>query len=178
MPTPLDVLAPRVSDLVTSGRRPVVLIDGGAGSGKTTLADALAAAWPGTVQVVGLDAVYPGWNGLASAAAAVPHLIRGSGFTTWDWHRDRPGAWRPLDAGVGLIVEGCGALTPSSKPLAGLSVWLEVDEPTRRRRALARDGEVFAAHWDEWAAQEAAHWRADHPRELADIVISEPVLAQ
>lgn len=167
-------LAEAVRDLVASGSRPVVLIDGGAGSGKTTLADALAASWPGDggVQVVSLDEVYHGWHGLASASAAVPGLIGGDGFTTWDWEHDRSGHWRPLDPMIALIVEGCGALTPASRELAGLAVWLELDEQTRRDRALARDGEVFAAHWDEWAVQEAAHWRTDHPRDLADLVLA------
>lgn len=162
-----------VRRLVASGTRPVVLIDGGAGSGKTTLAQALAASWPGAdgVQVVGLDELYPGWHGLASASALVPGLIAGDGFTTWNWAQDRPGPRRPLDPRRALVVEGCGALTPSSRPLAGLAIWLELDEGTRKARALARDGELFAVHWDEWAAQEADHWRADHPRELADLVL-------
>ena len=154
----------------------MVLIDGGAGSGKTTLAASLAASWPGDgVQLVGLDEVYPGWHGLAPAAAAVPELISGDGFTTWDWQQDRPGQWRALDPAVALIVEGCGALTPASRELAGLAIWLELDAATRRARALARDGELFAAHWEEWAEQEAAHWRADHPRELAHLIV-EPSL--
>lgn len=172
MSAELDAVLGAVVALVASGGRPVVVIDGGAGSGKTTLAQALAECWPGeAVQVVGLDEVYPGWHGLASASAAVPGLIGGTGFTTWDWARDRPGAWRPLDPAAALVVEGCGALTPASRQLAGLSIWLELDADTRKQRALDRDGEVFAAHWDDWAAQEAEHWRADHPRELADLVL-------
>lgn len=170
-------LSPRlvaaVRRLAEADPRPVLLIDGGAGSGKTTLAQALAASWPGNgaAQVVGLDELYPGWAGLAAGSAAVPDVITGTGFRTWDWAAERPGAWRELDASAPLIVEGCGALTAASRPLAGLALWLELDEATRRHRALARDGAVFAAHWDDWAAQEAVHWLADHPRDLADLVI-------
>nr|WP_300144601.1 cobalt ABC transporter [Propionicimonas sp.] len=166
-------VAAAVLRLVGSGERPVVLIDGGAGSGKTTLADALAEWWPGrtAAQVVGLDELYPGWGGLAAGSAAVPEVIAGSGFRTWDWAAGRPGSWRPLDPSAPLILEGCGAISPASRALAGLAVWLELDEATRKQRALARDGELFARHWDEWAAQEAVHWGADHPRELADVVL-------
>jgi hypothetical protein len=166
-------LAAAVRGLVVAGGRPVVLIDGGAGSGKTTLANALAAAWPGgaAAQVVGLDELYPGWRGLAAGAAAVPGVIDGEGFRTWDWATGRPGRWRTLDPSAPLIIEGCGSISPASRPLAGLAVWLELDETSRKQRALARDGELFAAHWDEWAAQEAVHWGADHPRELADLII-------
>jgi uridine kinase len=163
--------AAALRELTEAGARPVVLIDGGAGSGKTTLARELAAQWPdaGGVQVVGLDEVYPGWGGLDAASQAVPDLIRGTGFRTWDWQRSAPGPWRSLDPAQALIVEGCGALTPASRALAGLAIWIELDESARRARALARDGAEFAAHWEEWAAQEAAHWRTDRPWELADL---------
>lgn len=155
--------------------RPVVLIDGGAGSGKTTLASELVSSWPGEPpQLVGLDEVYPGWNGLAAASALVPHLVTGTGFRRWDWAASAPGAWRDLDPSRGLVIEGCGAITAGSVALADLAVWLEVPASLRKDRALARDGEVFAAHWDEWAAQEAEHWRTGHPAELAGLVISSP----
>lgn len=153
--------------------RPVVLIDGGAGSGKTTLATELVANWPGPApQLVGLDELYPGWGGLAAGAAMVPGVITGTGFPRWDWIAGAPDGWRELDPSRGLVVEGCGAITPQSAALADLSVWLELPEAERKVRALARDGEVFAVHWDEWAAQEAEHWRAEHPAEIADLVIS------
>lgn len=158
--------------LVDSAARPVVLIDGGAGSGKTTLAEMLAVHWPGGrgVQSVSLDDLYPGWGGLAVGSAAVPALITGKGYHRWDWHTSRPDGWRELDPTRALIVEGCGAISPASRPLAGLAVWLELDAEQRRHRALARDGAVFAAHWDDWAVQEAAHWQANRPWELADLI--------
>ena len=45
---------------------PVVLIDGRSGAGKTTLARMLVERWPiaGRVQLVALDSIYPGWDGL------------------------------------------------------------------------------------------------------------------
>jgi uridine kinase len=153
--------------------RPVVLIDGGAGAGKTTLAAELVASWPGErPQLVSLDELYPGWDGLAAASAMVPQLITGTGFRRWDWAASAPGPWRELDGSRALVIEGCGAITPASAALADLTVWLEVPTAQRKARALARDGEAFAAHWDEWAAQEAEHWRAGHPADLADLVIS------
>jgi uridine kinase len=168
-----DDLDAALRQLVETTPRPVVLIDGGAGSGKTTLAQSLTDRWPGAgrVQVVGLDELYPGWGGLSAGSAAVPNVITGTGFRAWDWVANRPGAWRTLDPSAPLVVEGCGALTPSSRALAGLAIWLDLDEATRKTRALDRDGELFARHWDDWAAQEALHWGADHPRELADLVI-------
>lgn len=170
LPAPLAAALDR---LVQFSVRPVVLIDGGAGAGKTTLANRILDAWPAPtgVQLVSLDDLYPGWDGLAAGSRCVPDVIRGDGYRRWDWQNARPDGWRPLDRGGALIVEGCGALTPASRALADLAIWLELDESTRKARALARDGVVFAPHWDEWATQEAAHWGTDHPRELADLVI-------
>jgi uridine kinase len=168
LPEPLS----RRLSVLAALRRPVVLIDGGAGSGKTTLASQLIASWPGEPpQLVSLDELYPGWHGLAVASALVPEVISGAGFRRWDWTAGAPDGRRELDPSRGLVIEGCGAITPAACALADLSVWLELPATERRARALARDGELFAAHWDEWADQEAEHWRAEHPAQLADLVI-------
>ena len=47
---------------------PVVVIDGRSGAGKSTLARLLVDTWPlpGLVQLVALDSIYPGWDGLSS----------------------------------------------------------------------------------------------------------------
>ena len=154
-----------------SGPRPVVLIDGGAGSGKSTLARRLADAWGSPVQVVSLDELYPGWHGLAAASDAVARDVlrdRSPGYRRWDWSAGARAEWVSLDPRLPLIVEGCGALTPAARAAATLGVWCELDESERRRRALARPTEPFDGHWDEWAAQEAEHWRRHRPWELAD----------
>ena len=157
--------------LVPDSGRAVVLVDGGSGSGKTTLARLLADAWPGPIEVVSLDSFYPGWDGLAAASAAVASDVldpERPGYRRWDWDAGRPAEWVDLDPTASLIVEGCGALTPRNRALATSGVWVVGGPDARRAAALARDGEEFAPHWEQWAAQERAHWRAHRPRELAD----------
>ncbi|MEZ5188733.1 MAG: hypothetical protein R2723_09135 [Microbacterium sp.] len=55
--------------------RVAVLIDGQSGAGKTTLAALLRDGWRGAVEVVALDDVYPGWDGLAAGADAAREQI-------------------------------------------------------------------------------------------------------
>ncbi len=154
-----------------SGTRLVVLVDGRSGTGKTTLGDSLAERLG--AQVVHLDDVYPGWDGLRAAAEAVVTDVLGerSGYRRWDWATSCPAEWAAVDPGQPIVVEGCGALSRGSAPLASLRVWLEADDDTRWERAIGRDGESFAREWDRWAAQEAAFIAAERPAELADVVL-------
>ena len=169
--TRLDQLAAVLADT----RRPVVLVDGGSGAGKTSFAGDLAAVWPGGVRVVSLDALYPGWDGLAAGSDAVAATVLrpdDPGYVRWDWEAGRPAGWVPLDPDEPLLVEGCGALTAANRVLATAGIWLQANPQVRHARALARDGAVFAAHWDRWAAQEHRHWRRHRPRELADWLVT------
>lgn len=153
-----------------------ILVDGGSGSGKTTFARALVERWSQlcgeSVQLVSLDDFYPGWHGLEAASGmVVTDVLRPNapGYRRWDWDRDEPAAWVPLDASRPMVIEGCGALTRASARLAGLSFWLELPEAVRRERALARDGAGYGPWWETWAAQEARHWRENEPRKLATV---------
>lgn len=73
----------------------MVLVDGRSGTGKTTLGDQLARLLG--AQVVHLDDVYPGWDGLRAAADAVVRDVLGapSGYRRWDWATDGPAGGPP-----------------------------------------------------------------------------------
>lgn len=162
---------------------PRILIDGRSGSGKTTLADRLRTDWPagGVPCVVAMDEFYPGWDGLAAgseiaADRILDPLSRGEcgAYRRWNWEADVPGERVSVDPERPLIVEGAGALTPGTRRLSDLAIWVEAPEPGRRARALARDGAAYVPHWERWAAQERAHIAAHGPRELADLVVALP----
>lgn len=161
---------------------PVVLIDGRSGSGKTTFAAGLAqelGAAGAPAQILHLDSLYPGWDGLAQGSAAVVVALREGGFHPYDWHAGEFAAsWIALEPDRPLIIEGCGALTQANLVAVRgwasqaaspevRAIWLECDETLRRERALARDGESFAPYWERWAAQEAAHYSVHEPWLLA-----------
>ncbi len=154
---------------VRTASRPVVLIDGRSGSGKSTLADALAPALGS--QLVRLDDLYPGWDGLDAGSAAVAGILTDLRWRAWNWAADEPGDWHELDPGRPIIVEGVGAISRASRPLADRAIWGEPDDATRKQRALARDGDTYAPHWDRWAAQELTFIARECPQELADEVV-------
>jgi para-aminobenzoate synthetase len=187
--TPADLagwlLARPAAPRLPGGPR-VVALDGRSGAGKTTLAVAAAAAVTqhgSTVAVVHLDDVYPGWDGLADVVPlVVEHVVTplaGPGAVAvpaWDWDRDRPGPPRRLP-GLGpprpalVLLEGAGAGARAAAPwLAGV-VWVDADPQVRRSRALARDGDLYAPHWQRWAAQEEAYAARELLPARADLVL-------
>jgi uridine kinase len=148
-----------------------VLVDGRSGSGKTEFAALLVAAWPGA-QLVRLDDLYPGWDGLEAASSMVhTHVLGELRWQRWDWTANLPAEWHFLDPTRPIIVEGCGALSAENRRAATLGLWVELDDETRKARALARDGDSYAPHWDGWAAQEEIFLARERPRELADAII-------
>lgn len=186
---PLDVeltrATQRICDAVTavSASNPVVVIDGRSGAGKSSLAARVARAWPlrTPVQLLALDSVYPGWGGLERGAEiARESVLRPHGrgligiWRRWDWEREEEAEAHAVDPALGLIVEGCGALTPASAALADVTVWVDGPRDSRRHRALRRDGDGFRSHWNMWAAQEDAHIARHDPQGVAQLSIVTP----
>lgn len=151
----------------------VLLIDGRSGSGKTELARAIVAGSP-NAQLVRLDDLYPGWGGLEAGSQVVYDEILASErprWRRWDWVTGRHAEWHEIDPERPLVIEGCGALSRVNRALATYGIWVALDPETRKRRALDRDGDSFAPHWDEWAAQEEGFLTRENPAAHADAVI-------
>jgi hypothetical protein len=162
---------------------PVVLIDGRSGAGKSTLARELVARWPirGRVQLVALDHLYPGWDGLAEGVEASRSLIlhphaRGllGVWQRWDCDAATHAEAHAVDPSLPLIVEGSGLLTPATAKLGDVRFWLESPSASRKDRALARDGDTYRPYWDRWAEQEERHIARDDPRTHATHVFVVP----
>ncbi len=160
-----------------------MLIDGRSGAGKTSLTELLVAGWPGPqlLQVVALDSVYPGWDGLRAGADTVidgviaPHARGEVGlWRRWDWSSGRYAEEHRVEPDLPLVVEGVGILTPRSAELAHVRVWLEAPDGERQVRAIERDGPIYEPHWERWSIQEEDHLREHTPLSLATLIVPLP----
>ena len=160
------------------GATKVVAIDGPSGAGKTDFAAALAEHLPGA-DVMHMDDLYPGWDGLAQAVADLHDQIlapiaRGerAAYRRWDWEHDRHARWHTLPTTPLLLVEGVGSGAGRSAELESVLIWLEAGRDVRFQRGVERDGEAFLPHWQRWAVQEDALFLADATRGRADLIIN------
>lgn len=175
-------LTAAVLDLVDDGvTTPIVLIDGRAASGKSTIADALQRRLfkegETLPRVVHMDDLYPGWDGLAAGAEYLQRFVLGpiaarktANWQMFDWALGERREWREFSGGTPLIVEGCGALNSNSAEVAHLTVWLEVAEDVRHERWLVREGSD--EHWAAWAAQELDFYARERSAALAAVRLS------
>jgi len=176
-----DVLA-RCVDLVAAasprcGGTVVVAVDGPSGAGKTTLTRELRRRLDGP-PVIHLDAVYPGWDGLAQTPAIVHDrvlapLARGerAAYQRFDWEADRFAEEHVVPPAPLLVVEGCGAGAWPGFGYMSVLIWVEASLDDRFARAMARDGETYRPNWERWAASERELFARDRTRERADLVV-------
>ncbi|MBD8869243.1 uridine kinase family protein [Nocardioides donggukensis] len=169
------VLAHAEAGPPTLGAGRLVCVDGPAGSGKTTLAVAVAAA--GRATLVHMDDLYEGWDGLARVEAQLDGLLRplsvgepGS-YRRYDWHAGAYAERHRVAPAPLLVLEGVGAGAAAYADLVSTLVFVDAAHDLRMRRGLDRDGESFAPHWEAWARAEAARFAADRTRERADLLV-------
>lgn len=174
-----DVLRLLADRPATLGRGRLLCVDGPAGSGKTTLGRACAAAYAGagTARLVHMDDLYDGWSGLGSVAEQLTTLLRplAAGepghYRRYDWHA---GAFAetvrvpPVDL---LVVEGVGSGSRPVADLCTLLVWVTAPSGLRLARGLERDGEHLRQEWERWRQDEEAHFAADGTPARADLVV-------
>jgi uridine kinase len=156
----------------------LIVVDGPAGSGKTTFAARLASVL-GHAPVVHMDDLYEGWDGLhaglwqrlESQLLGPLRSGRPARYQVFDWAAGRFAQWVDVPPATALVLEGVGAAALPVDSSAVLRVWVEAPEELRLARGLARDGEALRDEWVRWTALEAAHFAADGTRGRADHVV-------
>ncbi|MER2135463.1 MAG: chorismate-binding protein [Arthrobacter sp.] len=164
-----------------AGRPLLIGVDGFSGAGKTSLALELAAALRvhRSVAVFHLEDVYPGWDGLQEGMEYYRREVlaplasgQAADWQAWDWEAGHYGLPRQTEPAEIVIFEGVGAGHRAARSLLDAVVWVQAPEALRKERALARDGETYAPHWDRWAAQEAAWAATDPVAREAEVLLS------
>ena len=178
----IERISAQVLELIDRGNQtPIVLIDGRAGSGKSTFAEGLQQQLfrdgESAPRVIHMDNIFEGWEGLSLGSDYLVRFILNplarketASWQDWSWVKNERSSWREFSGGTPLIVEGCGALTERSKEHAYLSLWLEASEETRRERWLARERHLDK--FDFWAAQELDFYAREKSQALADLVVA------
>ena len=160
----------------TLGAGRLLCVDGPAGSGKTTLAAAVARARPAS-RVVAMDDLYDGWDGLAGVESQVEALLgplaRGEpgSYRRYDWHAARFAETVPVPVVPLLVLEGVGSGAAEHADLITLLVWIEADAELRFTRGLARDGEHLRPEWERWMLAEMQHFATHRTRDRADLIL-------
>jgi uridine kinase len=173
-------ISSQVLELIDRGNQtPVILIDGRAGSGKSTFAEQLQQQLfrdgESAPRVIHMDNIFEGWEGLSLGSDYLVRFVlqplarhETASWQDWSWVKNQRSSWREFSGGTPLIVEGCGSLTERSKEHADICIWLEANEQTRRERWLKRERHLDK--FDFWAAQELDFYAREKSKALADLV--------
>jgi dephospho-CoA kinase len=177
----IEKISSQVLELIDRGNQtPIILIDGRAGSGKSTFAESLQQQLfrdgESAPRVIHMDNIFEGWEGLALGSDYMVRFIlqplarqETASWQDWSWVKNQRSSWREFSGGTPLIVEGCGSLTERSKEHADICIWLEASEETRRERWIQRERHLDK--FDFWAAQELDFYAREKSQSLANLVI-------
>ena len=156
----------------------IILIDGPAGSGKTTLSKELSEKL--NCQVVHLDDHYNGWdealsNDLTQALLKIVSNFsngRPSEIPTFNWLKAKFEGCRVIEPANTLIIEGVGSGQSQIRPFASTLYWVETEPEIGLARVLERDGKEYEQRIKSWQIREASHFQAERTRDFADFIIS------
>ncbi|MCX5401381.1 uridine kinase [Streptomyces sp. NBC_00102] len=193
---PVDVVeqAKAVADGVlhlarARGTTTIVAIDGTGGSGKTTLAAAVAELLDGAV-VVHVDDFYRpmpagerelldaeqgyhryfDWERLRDQVLIPLRDDRAARYQLYDWTTEQLGAWREIATGTVVIVEGVYSARPELAPCYHFTAYVDTPRGVCLTRVRAR-GENSEEWIMRWRAAEDHYVHTTSPRSRAELLV-------
>jgi uridine kinase len=192
MRIPTADVVDRIATLASRKAPLLVALDGGAGAGKTTFAEALADSlrasglpvamvktdlffrpvskrWAGPIEdmPIGYDL---DWERLRDEVITPLREGREARTQLYDWAADGPGRWQTLEPIGVVIVDGVFALREELASLYDFRVWLECKQHTRLQRLVGR-GDTPASEVESWFPVEERYFQAHRPWRHANLVI-------
>jgi putative protein kinase ArgK-like GTPase of G3E family len=165
------------------GRPRVVAVDGRSASGKSTLAERLHVAMPGSTVIHTDDLAWHeplfGWGHLLTDLLGRIHRAEDVFYRPpqWDQRGRRGGITVPvgLDA---VIVEGIGASQLQHADLVDATVWVQADFAQAEKRGIARDvalgvngdAQQATAFWHDWMSHELTFFEEQEPWRRASVI--------
>ena len=160
----------------------LIVIDGRAGAGKTTLAETFFAdlSVSKSIEVIHMDDLYGGWdNALGEHLSKRLEIIINSHqqkvafeIEIFNWETmsfDSRKLINPVDI---LILEGVGAGQKVVRDAGATLYWLDIDAEIGIQRVLKRDGNQIAARMRQWQITQEIHFLQDKTRENAEHIQS------
>ena len=167
------------------GKTKIVVIDGPAGSGKTTLAKSLSGLLE-NCPIIHMDEIYEGWENALSPKTSqdlVEWIInplledKSIEYLKYDWHLEQRIEKVVINNSKVMVIEGVGASVSEISKHACLKLWIEVNEETGINRVLTRDGLQIQEQMKKWQTQESKFFIENNSKENSDIWIDgDPVV--
>lgn len=156
------------------GQTQLILIDGPAGAGKTTLAMKLKLEID--APVIHLEYLYNGWDD-ALTATLTNNLLelcnaikfgRNHLLPIYDWQEKSYRSVRTISPTPKLIIEGVGAGQRAIREFASALIWVDADPNVALERIMNRDGFNYPDEIFRWRIREAAHFEEEQTAKFAD----------
>ena len=166
---------------------PVLAIEGGSGSGKTTLAGLLSQSYESTVFHID-DFFLPPEKRTSSRLLEIGGNMDRERFLSQvliPLSRGDDVFYRPFDCKTAtikegeiikpkglIIIEGAYSMHPDLAPYYSLSVFLDIDKTTQKKRILNRNSKELATRFfNEWIPLENIYFEKTNAKDRCDLVI-------
>lgn len=162
-----------------TGPRKLVCIDGPAGAGKTTLAQAIAAQVDSSF-VIHMDDWYEGWDRPLKAdlferltVDVTTPFVQGRSLRlqTWNWTTNEWNEPSEMSPPALLIIEGVGACAAPLRQVADVTVFVDVNAETGLDRVLTRDGRGIKVEMTQWQIHEREFFEVDQTQAHCSLVL-------